>query len=380
MKFILSFLSVLLFLAHGSFAGALYQSGSDFAPDTKSYSDTSLTKTKRIKKKKQSDSTFIVTDSSNIRNIKNERVKLNKKKKSISEEPSPSADTFVQFSATPEEIAADIMESGNLNLKGNNFEQAKLYYDRVIKNYSFTSSYPGVILSRVRCYLGLDEEDAALNDLSLYFREANCGTVHCAEAYYIRANIYFNSGKYKEAADDFSEAAKDSTFKNYKYCFFYRALCEGEQDLYIQSVLDFTKFLNLDNYKTISSAEALYYRGFYKVKLSDNRGAISDYDRAIELYKVAVDNSKDKKEIYLQKLIDTYITRALAKADIKKFNEAILDYNTVIKMNPNYAVAYRMKGLAEIGKGDLDKGCMDLSKAGELGSVEAYNDIKQHCK
>jgi len=226
----------------------------------------------------------------------------------------------------------------------------------------------------------LNDKPAALNDISLYIKMNNCEAQFCSDAFYMRANIYFNTASYVAAIADFTAATKDSTFKNYKFCFFYRALCEGETGQYIQSVLDFTKFLTLDNYKTISSAEALYYRGFYKVKLSDNRGAINDYDQAAELYKVAVENSKDKKNIYLQKLIDTYITRALAKAEIKKYDEAILDYNLVIKMNPNYAIAYRLKGLAEINKGDLDNGCLDLSKAGELGSAEAYDDIKHLCK
>ena len=114
--------------------------------------------------------------------------------------------------------------------------------------------------------------------------------------------------------------------------------------------------------------------------MDDNRGAISDYDQAIIMYSGAYESSKGKNQIYFQKLIDTYITRGLAKAEIKKWDEAIADYNTVIKMKPDYATAFHLKGLSEIGKGDLDNGCLDLSRAGELGSIDAYEDIKLHCK
>lgn len=322
----------------------------------------------------------LIQDAGNVSSDTTQK-KKKRKEKIINEQDTTSVQEYVTpLLQTPEEMAQDLKESGDLNMKGNNFDQAIFYYNKIITLYSATSVYPDALFARSRCYMEMNDKEAALNDISLYIKAKNCEGNSCADAFYMRANIYFNSGRYGVAIADFTEAAKDSTYKNYKFCFFYRALCEGELGQNIQSVLDFTKFLSLDNYKTVSSAEALYYRGFYKVKLSDNRGAISDYDKAIELYKAAVENSKSNKNIYLQKLIDTYITRALAKAEIKKYDEAIVDYNIVLKMNPNYATAYRLKGLAEINKGDLDNGCMDLSRAGELGSTEAYEDIKHLCK
>ncbi len=435
-------LALVVCVSASSLAQLPQQNRIDVRLDAKPYRDTSLIKKKKNKEKRDRDNTLTVTDSITNKNTNSETVtkgndvdvfqtdtikkkkkcfsknrhrkvsatdtseyysdmnstqklmpdsisvhadtiqkRTKKKKKITNESDTTSVQEYVTpVIQTPEEIAQDLKESGDMNMKGNNFEQAIFYYNKIITNYNSTSVYPDAIFSRSRCYMELNDKEAALSDISLYLKVKNCEGNSCADAFYMRANIYFNSGRYGVAISDFTEAAKDSTFKNYKFCFFYRALCEGELGQNIQSVLDFTKFLSIDNYRTVSSAEALYYRGFYKVKLSDNRGAISDYDRAIELYKVAAENSKDKKNIYLQKLIDTYITRALAKAEIKKYDEAIADYNIVLKMNPNYATAYRLKGLAEINKGDLDNGCMDLSKAGELGSTEAYEDIKHLCK
>ena len=41
---------------------------------------------------------------------------------------------------------------------------------------------------------------------------------------------------------------------------------------------------------------------------------------------------------------------------------------------------YWNRGLAKIKLGQIDSGCLDFSKAGELGHSEAYNSIKKYCK
>ena len=93
--------------------------------------------------------------------------------------------------------------------------------------------------------------------------------------------------------------------------------------------------------KTLASAEAVYNRGYYKMKLSDNRGAVQDYSQAIDLYSTALQNEKlPNRNSYLQKLIDAYISRGLAKADIQKYDEAIQDYNEVVKLNPQYEMLH----------------------------------------
>jgi hypothetical protein len=38
-----------------------------------------------------------------------------------------------------------------------------------------------------------------------------------------------------------------------------------------------------------------------------------------------------------------------------------------------------MRGILRIDFGDLKNGCLDLSKAGELGDLKAYEIIKEKC-
>ena len=59
--------------------------------------------------------------------------------------------------------------------------------------------------------------------------------------------------------------------------------------------------------------------------------------------------------------------------------EAIVDYTKAIQLYPYYSEAYFNRGLVQIYLRDTEKGCLDISKAGELGIEEAYSIIKKYC-
>jgi tetratricopeptide (TPR) repeat protein len=61
----------------------------------------------------------------------------------------------------------------------------------------------------------------------------------------------------------------------------------------------------------------------------------------------------------------------------RDFRAAILDYNEAIERDPEFAEAYFNRGLARLSQGDSNRGITDLSKAGELGIVNAYSIIKR---
>jgi len=76
---------------------------------------------------------------------------------------------------------------------------------------------------------------------------------------------------------------------------------------------------------------------------------------------------------------DAYIGRGNVKVILKDYTVAIQDYNKAIELSPNYAEAYLRRGIAKIRLGQKDDGCLDLSKAGELGFAEMYEIIKHYC-
>jgi tetratricopeptide (TPR) repeat protein len=59
---------------------------------------------------------------------------------------------------------------------------------------------------------------------------------------------------------------------------------------------------------------------------------------------------------------------------------AIQQYNHALALYPNIPEAYYNRGLVLIYLKDKEKGCIDISKAGELGITDAYPVIKKYCE
>ena len=57
---------------------------------------------------------------------------------------------------------------------------------------------------------------------------------------------------------------------------------------------------------------------------------------------------------------------------------ALEDYTRAIELYPYFAEAYYNRGLVQIYLKDTRKGCLDISKAGELGITEAYDVLKRY--
>jgi len=92
---------------------------------------------------------------------------------------------------------------------------------------------------------------------------------------------------------------------------------------------------------------------------------LNDYTRAIEL---APDFSH------------AYYNRANVKCKNRDFWGAIQDYTKSIELNQELGEAYYNRGLTQIYLQDNKKACYDLSSAGQLGIMEAYNIMKRYCK
>ena len=113
------------------------------------------------------------------------------------------------------------------------------------------------------------------------------------------------------------------------------------------------------------TATEFYNRGVNKFKLEDYLGAIADFNIGIEL------NPKDEM---------TYYNRGNSKSKLGDHRGAITDYNIAIDLNPKYASAYLNRGILKFIIKQKNSGCLDLSKAGELGKDEAYDLIKKFCQ
>lgn len=74
----------------------------------------------------------------------------------------------------------------------------------------------------------------------------------------------------------------------------------------------------------------------------------------------------------------TYYNRACLEALSGKLPEAYDDFTRAIELNPSLAEAYYNRGLVQIFMKDTRKGCLDLSKSGELGIRQAYEVLRRY--
>jgi tetratricopeptide (TPR) repeat protein len=72
-----------------------------------------------------------------------------------------------------------------------------------------------------------------------------------------------------------------------------------------------------------------------------------------------------------------YFNRAGMRCLQRDYKAAIIDYNEAIRRNEEFAEAWFNRGLARLSQGDATRGIADLSKAGELGIINAYSIIKR---
>ena len=72
-----------------------------------------------------------------------------------------------------------------------------------------------------------------------------------------------------------------------------------------------------------------------------------------------------------------YYNRANISFALECMDEAIADYSEALRLQPDMADAYFNRGLAYLKKGDEKRAREDLSRAGELGVMAAYNILKR---
>ncbi|NJM25219.1 MAG: tetratricopeptide repeat protein [Bacteroidia bacterium] len=167
-----------------------------------------------------------------------------------------------------------------------------------------------------------------------------------------------------------------------------------EKREYVEALLNINKAIELDP----NFAAAYYLRANIKDNFDDRHGAMKDYNTAVEKNPKFADaffargNVKMKLQDYYgaiadfssaiavnENYIEAYFNRGKAKQFLQAYEDAINDCTKIIQINPKNFDAYYMRGILRIDFGDVKNGCLDLSKAGELGDLKAYEAIKEKC-
>ena len=72
-----------------------------------------------------------------------------------------------------------------------------------------------------------------------------------------------------------------------------------------------------------------------------------------------------------------YFNKGNVLFEMEDYALARLAYDKAIELKPDFGEAYYNRGYLELKAGDQNRGLADLSKAGELGIIPAYNLIKR---
>lgn len=146
--------------------------------------------------------------------------------------------------------------------------------------------------------------------------------------------------------------------------------------LALKSIEKYTEAIYFYTIAIEKNPKALHYykyRGEVKTYIYDYWGAVADFSKIIEK---EPNNS------------DALLIRGQAKMNLNDFDEALKDFNRIIQIpvtikdGKRYfikATAYFYRGIMRINRGDKNGGCLDLSKAGEMGYSDAYKKIEKYC-
>lgn len=283
---------------------------------------------------------------------------------------------------------------------------------KIFQNYNLIINlipfFAETYLGRGRLYFLLSDYNNAIQDYTKAINlmiEREPHNPNLSDAYDQIAEAYLYRGEDK--SDMYHLGKGPEELKQYLYKGAYEEL---EEYLY-EAIIDYTKAINLMIERdplNPNLIQAYYGRAGIKEDLKDYRGAINDWSKIIELepddVAAYVSRSDNKFELNdytggiqdLNKVLEINphhckyrFKRATVKQKMGDYNGAILDYNKIIEDEEKkqctgihgiyIQLSLPERGLCKIKSGFKDDGCLDFSKAGELGSKQVYDYIKKYC-
>ncbi|MDR1222335.1 MAG: tetratricopeptide repeat protein [Tannerella sp.] len=241
-----------------------------------------------------------------------------------------------------------------------------VYYNKTIENFNERNALGWKLI--------VTNQEASLNEFQI---EAHFTSIneYSAKIEKDEKNVdnYFGRGLDFMLVQDFTEAINnfDKAIEidpSYILAYFCRAVVRYKQIIYEQSHSaqdELAEAMSIQfNPSNIAGHISRTAPGGNE---SDNRSYT--YDMILRDYNTVI--QKDPSFTF------AYFNRADLFCSQRDYKAAILDYNEAIRRDPEFAEAYFNRGLTRLSQGDAKRGIADLSKAGELGIINAYNIIKR---
>ncbi len=239
-------------------------------------------------------------------------------------------------------------------------------------NYALNRGYENALIARFEKSLpvGVEvrNEDVSLTSETMAEVEkaAWTGEEPDAEEYFLRALYDYNGKQFNSALNYYGKAVEGveglGTIESLYSAFYHinRGALRAEMIDFISSIESNVQVLSMDD------------TGNTRARVKDQVSRQYDYSDAVRDMKAAAEIVPDIPYIYYN-LGNLY---CLSSEHIN----SIESYSKAIELYPYIGDAYFNRGLVLIYLKDKEKGCIDLSRAGELGVEDAYGVIKKYCE
>lgn len=209
----------------------------------------------------------------------------------------------------------------------------------------------------INTYVYKEEISAQMKNAIENMKEGKERDIFMSKLLFEQALMDGNENRYNAALSNYDKAIENNPDETFYYI--NRGALQAEMIDFISSMESNVQILTLDN------------TGSARARVKDNGSNNYDYTSAIHDMNKAAKLMPDFPFVYYN-LGNLYCL----SSDLP---EAINQYTKALDLYPALGEAYFNRGLVLIYLKDKEKGCIDLSKAGELGVADAYSVIKKYC-
>ena len=269
----------------------------------------------------------------------------------------------------------ELLQNRDINVRLRELYRFALAEGRDDVNYALTHGYENPLLQRFLSELPVAVEvtntPQKLTDKTLSGVETVAWSGDTPQIQFVRALFdsevkQFNSSLsgYSRAIQSAVDASEQnrSQFEDYYLAYYYmnRGVLRADMIEFIASIESNVQVLTMDD------------TGNTRARVKDQVTRSYDYGDAVKDMEAAAAILPDLPYLYFN-LGNLY---CLSKEHIK----SIENYTKAIELYAYMGDAYFNRGLILIYLKDKEKGCIDLSRAGELGVRDAYSVIKKYCE
>lgn len=190
-----------------------------------------------------------------------------------------------------------------------------------------------------------------------------------SEVSFLKGIYDVQNKQYSSALQHFDNAVRQAADPDEadRYSRFYRAFYLMNRGVLKAEMIDFIASME-SQVQTLTLDD----QGATRARLSDRVDRSYDYSEALSDMKEALEILPDIPYLHFN-LGNLYCLSS-------QLVSAIESYDQAIRLYPYMGDAYYNRGLVLIYLKDKEKGCIDLSRAGELGVGESYSVISKYCE